>query len=273
MSTENNNHNSIAGQFKTTNSADASQFVNILVYGAVGLGKTVFGATGPGPVFYMDLDDGLLSVRRIKPDLGQELGIDTNQIYSQRIRKYDELIRTMEKLHNCRNFKDYFGTIVFDNITVAQVFCLSQRIGMKEAMSVEKLPERTDWNLVLQQMRAIITFVRDLPANTVFIAHEQFKDNMIGPMIQGSAYKQIPGLVDLMARYTIFEKEDDDGKGGKTTREVRALNFKPVSPIPGIRAGIEAKNRGGWLNDLEKPHLGRIIEKIYPKVEVEKQKG
>jgi hypothetical protein len=254
-------NNTAVAQYRSIEDEALPGYVNMLVYGRVGVGKTVLGATGPAPILYLDLDDGLLSVRRPRPELVEELGIPTNQIYFERADSWQEFVRIVKRVHGLRRTPGFFKTVVLDNITVAQVLCMQGKLG---ELSVERLPERTDWNLVLQQMRAAILLLCNLPCNVLLIAHEQDKNSLIGPAIQGAAYKQIPAMVDLMARYEIREKEEDDGKGGKQIRQVRVLNFHATSAIPGVSMGIEAKNRGGWMNRLEKPHFGQLIEKLYP---------
>ena len=262
--------NTAVSQYRSIEDEALPGFVNMLVYGRVGVGKTVLGATGPAPILYLDLDDGLLSVRRPRPELAEELGIPVGQIYFERATNWEEFVKSIKRVYSLRRSPGFFRTVVLDNVTTAQVFCLQGKLG---ELSVERLPERTDWNLVLQQLRAAILLLCNLPCNVLLIAHEQDKGGMIGPAIQGAAYRQIPGMVDLMCRYEIRPKEVDDGKGGKQVQEFRVLNFHPSSPVPGVSMGVEAKNRAGWMNRLEIPHFGKLIEKLYPAKQETTEKG
>jgi len=254
--------NTAVSQYRSVDGEAIPGYVNMLVYGRVGVGKTVFAASGPGPILYLDLDDGLLSVRRPRPELAEELNLCApGHIYAERATNWEEFVRVIKRVNMCSKMPGFFKTVVLDNITTAQVYCLQGKLG---ELSVERLPERTDWNLVLQQLRATVLLLCKLPCHVILIAHEQEKDRIVGPAIQGAAYKQIPGMVDLMCRYEIRPREVDDEKGGKRTEEFRVLNFNASSPVPGVSLGVEAKNRGGWMNKLEKPHFGQIIEKLYP---------
>lgn len=252
--------NTAIAQYRPVNAEGLPGHVNMLVYGRIGVGKTVLGATAPGPILFIDTDDGLLSVKKIRPELAEKLGVDAQKIYHEKANSWEELVRVVTRVKADSRKEGFFRTVVFDNLSTAQVYCMQQKLGL----SVDRLPERTDWNLVLQQMRAIVLLVRNMPCHTLFIAHEQDKNGVYGPLIQGAAYKQIPGMVDLMARYELIDRPEDDGKGGKQATQVRALNFQPSSPVPGAAMGIEAKNRGGWMSRWEQPHFAQIIEKLFP---------
>ena len=110
-------------------------------------------------------------------------------------------------------------------------------------------------------MRAIVRFVRDLPCHSYFIAMEQVKDGEIGPALQGAMYRELPGMVDLVARYTIQVKAD--AQGNPTDEEIRALQCRPSAAIPGRTCSVIAKDRVGQFAKWEKPHLGGLIAKAY----------
>lgn len=257
---------SLGDQFQPILSEDAPRLINILVYGQSGLGKTLTGATGPAPVLFLDLDDGLASVRSVRPELAQELGIDTAQVYTQRIRNYADLKRTLVTLGRLRDKLAFPKTLVFDNLTVAQHICMQERTSGDESVSVDKLPERADWNVLLQRMRAIVRFVRDLPCNTYFIAMEEEREGAVGPALQGAMRREIPALLDVMARYVLLSKEVDDGKGGKVVEERRYLQCLPSAGIPGQRLEVRGKDRFGRLARFEVPNLNALIAKVYPAV-------
>lgn len=255
----------LLSEFQSVEAADTPRYINILVYGPSGAGKTVFGATGPGPVLYLDLDDGLASVRRPRPELVSELGMTIGQIYEKRIKNYTELKAALATLQRVKRAGGAFPkTLVFDNLTVAQAICMQARTSGDESISVDKLPERQDWGVLLQNMRSIVRFVRDLPCHTVFICMEQEKDGFIGPALQGAMFREIPAMVDFVARYVMMVKEVDDGKGGKVEKEARFLQCHASAAIPGKTLAVVGKNRGGWLAKFEKPVLRDLIEKVYP---------
>ena len=256
--------NPLLAQFRAVQNEDAPRHLNILVYGASGLGKTVLGATGPGPVLFLDLDDGMTSVRSPTRQLVDELQIDTKNIFVERVRNYNDLKRTLVKLNQLRNSPQFFGTVVVDNLTVAQSICMQERISGDESVSVDKLPERQDWGILLQRMRAIVRLIRDLPCTSYFIAMEQEKDGHIGPALQGAMFRELPAMLDVVARYLLVSKTVDDGKGGTTEQELRYLQCHPSAAVPGRSLAVIAKNRSGRLARFERPHLRHLIEKVFP---------
>lgn len=258
---------SLADQFQAIMSQDAPKFLSILVYGQSGLGKTLAGATGPGPTLFLDLDDGLASVRCVRPELAQELGIDTQQIYTQRIRNYADLKRAITTVGRLRDKPVFPKTIVFDNLTVAQHICMQERVSGDESVSVDKLPERADWNVLLQRMRAIVRYVRDLPCNTYFIAMEEEHNGVIGPAMQGAMRREIPALLDIVARYLLVSREVDDGKGGKVIQERRFLQCLPSAAVPGQRLEVRGKDRFGRLGLYETPNIKSLLAKVYAPTE------
>lgn len=256
-------------EFQPIESIDAPRHLNILIYGSSGVGKTLCAATGPAPVLYIDLDDGLASVRSIRPELAQELSIDTKQIYTQRVRNYADLKKVLHKLHSLRANPAFPRTICFDNLSVAQAICMQERVAGDESQSVDRLPERQDWGILLQRMRAIVRFIRDLPCTSCFIALEQEKEGFIGPHLQGAMFKELPAMLDICARYSLMVKLVDDGKGGQIEKEVRYLQCHPSAAVPGKSLAVVAKNRGGRLERLERPNLQYLIDKVFPRASTE----
>lgn len=251
-------------QFQAVNSEQAPKFLKALVYGTSGLGKTLLGATGPAPVLYIDMDDGLQSVRSIRPELAQELGIDTTRIYTERVRNYAEMKKALVKIGRLRDQPAFPKTVVCDNLTVLQNICMQERVSGDESVSMDKLPERQDWGVLLQRMRAIVRYLRDLPCNVYCIAMEQEKEGFIGPALQGAIFREIPAMFDLVARYLISSREVGDGAGGKKIEERRFLQCHPSAAVPGQRLAVIAKDRSGRLGRFEEPNIAKLLAKIYP---------
>lgn len=250
-------------QFQSVQAEGAPRHLNMLVYGLSGLGKTLLAATGPAPVLYIDLDDGLASVRSVRTELAEELGIDTKQIYTERVRNYNELKKALVKLGSLRANPAFPKTVCFDNLTVAQSICMQERVSGDESVSIDRLPERQDWGLLLQRMRAIVRYLRDLPCNCYLVAMEQEKEGAVGPALQGAIFREIPAMCDLVARYQILSREVDDGAGGKIVEERRFLQCQPSAAIPGRSLAVIAKDRSGRLSRFEKPSIKGLLDKIY----------
>ncbi len=233
---------------------DLSQsFFNCIVYGAPGVGKTVFAATGPSPTLFLDCDQGLLSLQNPDPKLVQEYGIKTDEIYVEPIRSLEDVIRQINRIREENTASPgWWKTCVVDNITELQRV-LMQDILRREGRAT---PQRQDWGTILMQMQTIVRSIRNLPLNTVFIAHEHRSETMIEPALSTSIRTELAGYVDLLARYVFLEKEVD-GPKGKEIKYVRKLRCRPQIGV----VEVVAKSRGWRFGDWEDPHLGKLIEK------------
>jgi len=225
---------------------------NCILYGAPGAGKTTCAATAPGPVLFLDCDQGLLALQNPDPELVKTLGIDLEKLYFEPITSFDDLVAVITRVASeCKQQPGWWGTIVLDNLTELQRVLLNDLLRQQE----RTLPQLQDWGIILLRMQAIVRSLRNLPVNTIFIAHERETDQGIGPALSGRIAEELPGYVDLMARYTILEKPDPNNKDVvKVIRKLRcraSLGARPVT----------AKCRSSRLADWEEPNITRLIEK------------
>jgi hypothetical protein len=97
--------------------------------------------------------------------------------------------------------------------------------------------------------------IRNLPVNSIFIAHERETDKGIGPALSGQIEVELPGYVDLMARYTTMEKQDPQNKD--LVKVIRKLRCRAqLGAVP-----VKAKCRSSRLSDWEEPNITKLIEK------------
>lgn len=238
---------------------DAKQvFVNVMVYGVPGVGKTVFGATGPGPVLILDLDDGTTCLNNPNPQLVSSLQIDLNNLYEEKIRSLDKLKDRVTRIAmELRQEPGFWGTVVVDNLTELQ------RVLMDDILSSSGraggTPEHRDWGVLLRQIQTVVRAIKSLPCHTVFIAHEETKEASIAPALSGRIQEELPGYVDIVARYVLTDVEKrDPTTGAAKTTTVRKLRCKPQAGPPRVLA----KDRSGRLDEWEDPHFGRMIAKL-----------
>jgi AAA domain-containing protein len=241
---------------------------NALVYGLPGVGKTLLGATGPGPVLFVDIDQGLRSISNLDAGLAQELGINLQELYSEQARGLVSIMGLFRRLE--QEFTQdpaRYGTVVLDNLTELQRCLMREhltRAQQRENRSYTNAGVQ-DHGVVLNQMQNIVMAFKALPTNVLFITHEAVRDNYIGPALTGQMREELPGYVDAVLRYTLISQETvDQATGEKLTKVVRFLRTRPMPPS-GEERGIIAKHRGDRLQEREYPHLAKIIDRINAK--------
>ena len=241
---------------------------NALVYGLPGVGKTLMGATGPGPVLYVDIDQGLRSISNLDAKLATDLGINLPELYAEQARGLVSIMALFRRLETeFAQDAARYGTIVVDNLTELQRCLMREhltRVQQQEGKPVTAA-RLQDHGVILGQMQNIVTAFKSLPTNVLFICHEAIRDNYIGPALTGSMREELPGYVDAVLRYTLISQDNvDQNTGEKTTRVIRFLRTRPMPPS-GEEPGIIAKHRGDRLAEREYPHLAKLIEKINTK--------
>lgn len=230
-------------------------YFNCILYGRPGAGKTTCAATAPAPILFLDCDQGLLALRGVPPEMAEKIGLCPEETYFEPIRSMADMLAQIERVHReCSASPGWWRTVVVDNLTELQ------RVLMTDLLSVSErsIPAIQDWGVILLRMQKLVRLVRNLPVHTVFIAHEREDEHGIGPALSGRIAEELPGYVDLMARYTMIEKEVEDGKGGKTTQITRRLRCREL-----ISHRITAKARSHRINDWESPNLAKLIQKCH----------
>lgn len=234
-----------------------SDYLHLLVYGKPGCGKTILGATMPGPILFIDCDDGLLSIRTLRPDspITIEYGIELDNIFSETIGSLQEFINLIRglRIEFAQDPKRYRG-IVLDNLTELQRILMSDRTTNEQAGTM-RLPQLQDWGIILIQVQSIVRMLKKLPCHIILLAHEQERNGQTGPALSGRIYEELPGYVDFMFRYSLSTRETQTETGEIVSKSVRALRTAPTE-------GVNAKSRGDRLNEWEHPNLRKIIAKV-----------
>ncbi len=229
-------------------------FFNAIIYGAPGAGKTTCAATAPGPVLFLDADQGLLSIQNVTAEFAAQVGIaDPKELYFEPITDLAGILRQIGQLREAlASEANFFRTVVVDNLTELQRVLMTDILKKTERM----VPQLQDHGLILIQMQGIVRALRNLPVNTVFIAHEKQNESGIGPCLSGRIAEELPGYVDLLARLTLIETEADSPKGKtvKTIRKLRCRQQLGLNPVT-------AKCRSNALSDWEDPNLTALIQK------------
>jgi hypothetical protein len=245
---------------------DIKPYVNTLIYGLPGSGKTHLAATGAqsrhlDPMIYINAEAGANTLMKFKedidviPDPETQSGIRWEQFEAI----YDELDR---QCYNSTDSPDY-RTVVVDTGTELQ------KINMDWIMlrTLSAHPDRDpdvpglhDWGASTNRMRRYLRLLRDLPMNFILLCHESTERDNKGiqwkrPDLPGKMANQVAGLFDqVMYLYT---KEVAAGDETKPTEIVRFL-------LTGALEGYVTKDRSGNLPlVVQAPNMNDIFEQIH----------
>ncbi len=185
---------SIAG-LPIVSAAEPMKFVNMLVYGDSGVGKTVLAASASAveemsPVLVIDIEGGTFSIR----DRFPEVDIVRVQTWKEMQAVYDALLKDMS-----------YKTIVLDSLTEIQKFSMygiMEELVRKEPDRDPDVPGMREWGKNTEQIRRMVRAFRDLPCNVIFTAlatsEKDAKSGIIKtkPSFSGKLKDEIAGFVD-----------------------------------------------------------------------------
>lgn len=163
-----------------------TEFIKVLIIGPPGTGKSVFASTFPTKGYVYDFSNGILIYK------GKDFEYDQFQLNSQGWNEYEKTSIEIEK----KTKSGYYKTIVVDDLTAMM------SVAMEKALSLD--PKRNEaqgplWNVHYQLVRNLmegkLRKILNLPANIVFICHDEVKtDKVSGAVIRIEPY--LPGQLD-----------------------------------------------------------------------------
>lgn len=207
--------------------------VKMIVYGRAGRGKTFLCSTCPNPII-LSAESGLLSLAQF------------NLPYIE-IKNFADLRDAYTWARSSQEARQ-FQTICLDSISDIAETCLSDHQSKTK-------DGRKAYGDMIKQMSDEIRQWRDLPGFHVYMSakEERLKDEQSGvvmnaPMMPGNKLAQnVPYFPDEVFQLDI----EQQGMAGS----YRYLRCQP-------NFNNDAKDRSGLLNEIEEPHLGKIINKI-----------
>lgn len=184
-------------------------YVNLLVYGDPGAGKTVLAASADlvpemRPVLFIDIEGGTFSIRERYPD-----------VRVVRIQKWDQ----MQEVYDALFSGDHeYRTVVCDSLTEIQKFSMYNIMEFTVRKDPERdpdVPSMREWGKNIEQIRKFVRGFRDLPMHTVFTAlAKSDKDNKTGavkttPGLSGKLANEVAGFLDIVG-YQYTKVIDDE---------------------------------------------------------------
>lgn len=240
------------------------------IFGKSGIGKTsLLWTLDPAATLFMDLEAGDLAIEgwpgdTIRPRTwtecrdfavfigGPNPSFRDDQPYSQA--HFDAVSARFGE----RAVLDRYQTIFIDSITVAGRLCFQWCKGQPEALSEKtgKPDVRGAYGLHGREMIGWLTHLQHTRAKNVWFVGildeklDDFNRRFFAAQIDGSKTgNELPGIVDQVI--TMAEMKANDGSA------YRAFVCQTLNPW-----GYPAKDRSGRLDQVEEPHLGRLMEKI-----------
>lgn len=220
----------MAFKVQSTRDNEAFEYVNAIIYGQSGVGKTVLCSTAPSPII-LSAEDGLLSLA------GSDIAYSKITSFKDLIDAYNEL----------RKGDHDFKTVCIDSLSEVAETILAER--KKE----ERDPRRAYGDMAEEIIAAVRKF-KKLPLHTFFIAKQgRIEDAFTGKQNYGPSFPgqvlqaNLPYQVDLLFPMRIGKHEGKE--------------YRYIQTSPDVQ--YEAKDRSGILDAKEKPDLAAMIQKIH----------
>lgn len=199
------------GKLRIASVQEVDPYINMLVYGHPGAGKTVFAGSASqvpemAPVLLIDVEGGSFSLRERHPD------VDVVRVmrFQEMQEVYDQLLKGSE-----------YKTVILDSLTEIQrlsMGAIMRQVVAKEPDRDPEVPSIREWGKNGEQTRGMVRAFRDLPLNVVFTALAiEEKDQKTGklktrPSLSGKLSMEVAGYMDFCSyMYTLVTpKKDED---------------------------------------------------------------
>lgn len=203
------------------------EYVNALVYGEPGVGKTFLMGTADddertSPSLVFDVEGGMATLRR-KP------GID---VYP--VRSMEDLTKGFETLwESITDGEMYYKTVGIDSLTELADLDLKDIMTKAYNANPDKIdkdvPDQRGYGKSRSHIRNIVRAFRDLPCNVIYIAsigtlQEEGQPNKVYPAFSGKLRTEVPGFMDIVG----YLYNEVDPIKGDITRHLQVQGTRRV---------------------------------------------
>lgn len=210
------------GGLKTYSPNELNTYINALIYGEPGIGKSTLAASAcdvecMSPVLIADLEEGSKSIKGAYKD--------RSDITIVRPRTFDQLQALFDDLR--KNSGLGFKTFVMDNATEGQKQGIDYILnGGKESTDFIDFEDPSwkngAWNRSAEQMRKMTRYFKTLPMHVLFLSWRKDaskpddKQVQWAPAFTPAILEQIPGMFDDVFYYRWKMLVNDKGKQERT---------------------------------------------------------
>lgn len=260
--------------FRITSNKKKERYINILIYGDYGVGKTTLAASSVcvpemRDVLLGNVESGDMS---IEDDLFEGLDTVDIQSYRQFARLYEFLrlhcryrdtnderaLRALEEQFRGEPVETprRYRTVIIDSLTEVQKLAMYQLLGItvgEHPLDVEpESPQFKEWGSSAEMIRLLVRSFRDLPMHTIFVCSQSVdtddkKKRFITPALPGKLANEVQGFLDVVGYYVAAPNESGEIK--------RRLYLQPGKTF-------QAKNRfpkfhGTYIDD---PTMEKLLD-------------
>lgn len=194
------------GGLQTRRPSAESAFLNMMIYGGSGAGKTLLAGTAVmvkemSPIFVIDAEEGSFTLNALTEY--------SDQIEVVSMREWKRMQAVYNDLYTG---KHPFKTVVIDSGTEIQQLAMNDVLGADgKVLDIGITPEFRDWYKNTEQIRRMVRAFRDLPMHTIVTALEmdyqdpRTKVQMKRPAFSNKLSQQIPAFFDTV--FYLYVKE------------------------------------------------------------------
>lgn len=244
----------IDDRLPTISPSSETDRLSLLVYGKPGVGKTVLAATAEddprsAPVLFCDVEGGTLSISH----RGRALRVFPITDFSRDMNVLREYFQGPEGFRSDIPYK----TLVIDSLTdLANRAMDSVLAKPNPKRSTPGIPEYSDWNVFTNRMKALLTFLNDLPLNIIVTALEADEDSGVMPMFPGKKVgPSLPGKFNTVARLYVASAVNADNK---TVYRRRLLLQSDVRYM----AKDRSDKLGTLPREMDEPTITKLLDRM-----------
>lgn len=198
------------GGLKVSKVEGKTEFLNIMIYGDSGIGKTTLAGSADAvpsmrPVLVVDIEGGTESLRHTYPDVDVV-----------RVTTWDEMQAVYDDLHRG---KTGYQTVILDSLTEIQKFSMYGIMAdlLKAKPDADPdVPGMREWGKNVEQIRRFVRAFRDLPMHTIFTAlAKEERNTRTGmtktmPSLSGKVAAEVPAFLDVVLYFYIKRVGDNE---------------------------------------------------------------